>query len=93
MATVYVTFAQPDSLPILAGSSGRSETITSSGTTASGALTANSGDVVQVFCATTVIARAGATPTAALATGIVCPAGVPTFLRVQLYDKIAVIDA
>jgi len=92
MATVYVTFAQPDSLPILAGSSGLSETITSSGTTASGNILARSGDVVQVFCATTVIARADGTPTATLATGIVCPAGVPTFLRVKQYDRIAVID-
>ena len=92
MATVYVTFAQPDSLPILAGSSGLSEQITSSGTSASGNIPARTGDVVQVFCATTVIARSGAAPTAALATGIVCPAGVPTFLRVNPNDKIAVID-
>ncbi len=98
MATVYVTLGQVGARgqfgnhPIMAGPL-QSETITSSGTTAVGAKVANKLDIAQIFCATTVAVVAGAAPTATLALGMVCPAGVPSWLAVQAGDKIAVIDA
>lgn len=98
MATVYVTFGQIGARgqfgdhPVMAGPF-QSETITSSGTTAVGSKVANKLDIVQIFCATTVAAVAGSAPTATLALGRVCPAGVATTMVVQAGDKIAVIDA
>ena len=92
MATVYLTYAIADSLPIMQASSGKSETVTSSGTSASGGITCRNGDVVQVFCATSVAVTAGTTPTATLAGGIVAPAGTTIYLRPKEGDKIAVID-
>lgn len=94
MASVYVTIGKAGHLsnstqPVFTGQV-RSEVITSSGTSAAGALTANTGDIAQVFCAAAVYARAGGTVTAA--TGVYCPAGVPTYLGMVEGTAINVID-
>lgn len=94
MASVYVTIGRAGHLsastqPVFTGQV-RSEVITSSGTSAAGSLTANTGDVAQIFCATAVYARAGGTVTPA--TGIYCPAGVPTYIGMVEGTTINVID-
>jgi hypothetical protein len=70
----------------------RSETVTTSGASASGALTAADGEIVQVWCATTVVATWGAAPTATLAAGQVIPAGTTIYLDVAAGDKVALLD-
>ncbi len=103
MATVYVTYGKVGkrgengvTATFIAGTT-RSETITSSGTSAKGTLTANDGDFVQIVCATTVAAvvgdDSGGTLTATLETGAVAFAGVPQFMSAQAGHKTAVIDA
>lgn len=97
MATAYLTFcrvaarAPMNTATVLAGPP-RSETVTTSGASAQGTKTAYDGEIVQVWCATTVVAVVGANPTATLAAGIVCPANVPIYLDVAYGDKIALID-
>jgi hypothetical protein len=97
MATVYVTIAQAgargaygEAQP-LAGKPFRTETITSSGTSAAGALIAKKGDYATIFCATAVIANAGATASASA--GKYCPAGIPTDIELDSGDTVRVIDA
>lgn len=96
MAVVYVTIQQGgmrgafDDIPV-SGKPFRSETITSSGTTAAGALVARRGDVATIFCATAVYANAGATASASA--GKFCPAGIPTDIELDSGDVVHVIDA
>ena len=98
MATVYTTFAKVGKrgangvVEIFNGSGTRSETITSSGTTAVGTFTAVKDEMVQICCASNVAVVAGSAPTATLATGLVVFGGIPQYLAVQTGDKIAVID-
>jgi hypothetical protein len=92
MATVYVTLGQVTAYGVFDGDAVRSETITSSGTSASGALTAVSAtEYAQIYCATAVYARSGGTATAA--TSIYCPPDFPTNIRMTAGDAVSVIDA
>lgn len=98
MATAYLTFAHVESrgakdAGTIMAPPAQSETVTTSGTSASGTKRARAYDVCQVWCATTVAAVAGVTPTATVAAGIICPAGVPTFIHVAEGDVVALIDA
>lgn len=94
MASVYVTIGKVGQIGngqnLVFTGQVRSEVITSSGTSAAGALTANEGDVAQIVCATAVYARSGATVTPA--TGIYCPAGVPTYIGMVAGEALRVID-
>lgn len=94
MASVYVTIGKAGHLslnhqPVFSGQV-RSEVISSSATSASGGIQANTGDIAQIVCATAVYARAGGTVTPA--TGIYCPPNVPTFLGMVEGTTINVID-
>lgn len=94
MATVYVTIGKAGHLsqgrqPVWTGQV-RGEVITSSGTSAAGALTANEGDVAKVVCATAVYARSGGTVTPA--TGVYCAAGVAEYIGMVAGETISVID-
>jgi hypothetical protein len=91
MATVYLTIGQVLVHDVFVGGTTASETVTSSGTSAQGLLTANKGDIAQVVCASAVYATTAATATAA--NGIYCPAGLPTYIAMPEGGKIAVIDA
>lgn len=94
MASVYVTLGRTG--PAANGQSlayygqTRSEVITSSGTSAAGALTAFEGEVAQVFCASAVYVRSGATVTPA--TGLYVPAGIPTYIGMVAGETLRVID-
>ena len=90
MATVYVTIGPVVTRDVFNGALGRSETITSSGTTAQGSLTANRGEIAQIVCATAVYASCNST--AAAATAVYCPANVPTFIGMTEGAKVSVID-
>lgn len=95
MASVYITLGQSGqpgpygSAPVFRGAV-RSEVITSSGTSAAGALTAQNSETAQIFCASAVYARAGATVTPA--TGLYCPAGIVSYLAPLPGQAINVID-
>lgn len=91
MATVYVTIGPAVTRDILDGAECRSETVTTSGTAASGALTANLNDVAMVFSDTAHYARSGGTVTAA--TGIFCPANIPQYFRMTEGTTISLITA
>ena len=99
MATVYVSFGQVgarglrDDVEVYTSGSLRSETITSSGTSAPGALVAAQRDMVQVFCATSVYVTLAPTPEAAATNSLLVPAGVPAYIAAQAGDKVAVLDA
>ena len=99
MATVYVSMGQigaksaNDIVMAWIGGTCRSETITSSGTTAPGSLAARKGDVAMIRCATAVYATAAATPVATATNGIYCPAGESIKIFMAEGHKIAVIDA
>lgn len=100
MATVYLTFSAGERARLGTGalvakaSYARSETVTSSGTSAQSTFTAKDGEgVVKVFCDTAVVVNAGANPTASLATGVYIPAGQSEWVSVQPGQKIAVVDA
>jgi len=69
----------------------RTETITSSGTNAAGALVAQAGDVAQVYCETAVIANAGAAATASV--GVYVPPSYPIYISLSSGQSINVIDA
>lgn len=90
MATAYVTLGPGSAYNVFHGENVRSEAVSTSGTAASGALTAAAGDIAQVFCATAVYARSGNTVT--VATGCYCPAGIPTFIRMTPGDAVSLID-
>lgn len=95
MASVYITLGQSGqpgpygSAPVFRGAM-RSEVITSSGTSAAGALTAQNSETAQIYCATAVYARAGATVTPA--TGLYCPPATATYLALEPGQVIHVID-
>lgn len=91
MATVYVTMAYVNSRPEVFSGTGRTETITSSGTAASGSLQPGPGEVAQIFCDSAVIVNVNGTATATA--GIYCPAGQQTFIRVPSGKTVSVIDA
>lgn len=94
MATVYVTLSQamgPNGAPVRRGA-GRSETITSSGTAASGALQSQTGDIATIFCATAVYASV--VGTASASTGHYIPAGIAVDIAFAESGKsVSVIDA
>jgi hypothetical protein len=69
----------------------RTETITSSGTAASGALTANEGDIAKVFCATAVIASGEGAASAS--NGVYVEAGVAGYIGLRRGQTVSVIDA
>lgn len=96
MATVYVSIGRAGvrspvgGMPVFEGAIS-SETITSSGTAASGALSAGgAGFVAQVHCATAVYACT--TGTASPTNGAYVPAGTPTYLGIAPGDNVSVID-
>ena len=94
MATVYVSIGpagQKGSIDIHSGP-GRSETITSSGVTAQGALVARSQEAATIFCPTAVYATVGANPTASTSVGYYVPGGIPYDIMMQSGDILAVID-
>lgn len=98
MAVAYLTYGKVGKRgtngvieTFIAGTT-RSETVTTSGTSAAGALTAGKDDYVRIYCATNVAAVAGSSPTATLATGLAVTGGIPEYLAVQSGDKIALID-
>lgn len=91
MATAFVTIGPAVTRNVFNGESCRSETVTTSGTAANGALVAAVGDVAQIFCATAVYARSG--NTASAGTGVFCPGGVPTFIGMTEGDVVSLIDA
>lgn len=96
MATVYVTMQQAGvrgavgNQPVAAGPF-RSETITSSGTSAAGVLASRAGEVASVFCATAVYVNSGAaaSPTA----GKYIPASTMVEVGLQRGHVLHVIDA
>lgn len=90
MATAYITLAPVVARDVFNGENARSETVSTSGTAASGALVAAFGDYAQVFCATAVYARSG--NTASAATGVYCPGGIPTFFAMTEGDTVSIID-
>ena len=90
MATAYVTLGPGSAYNVFHGESVRSEAVTTSGTAASGALSATDGDIAQIVCATAVYARSGGTVT--VATGMYCPANVPVFMRMTPGDAVSLID-
>ena len=91
MATAYVTLAPGSAYNALHGEDGRSEAVTTSGISASGALVAGVNDIARVFCATAVYARSGGTVSAA--NGIFCPGGIATHMRMTAGDVVSLIDA
>ena len=91
MATAYVTLGPGSPYSVFHGENVRSETVTTSGTAASGALTAAANDIAMIFCATAVYARSGGTVTAA--TGAYCPAGQAQYIRMTEGDVVSLIDA
>lgn len=91
MATAYITIGPVVARNVFNGENVRSESVSTSGAAASGALTASAGDYAQVFCATAVYARSG--NTASAATGIYCPAGIPTHFAMTEGDTVSIIDA
>lgn len=101
MATLYVTICDVGARTSFGdtdiGRSGsfRSETITTSGASASGALVARRGQIAKVFCLTQTYVKAGppAGLTAAMATGLYVAPGQPEWISLQEGDVIAAIDA
>lgn len=97
MATVYVSIgtvgkrAGNGIVEAFIGDRIRSETITSSGTSASGVLLAQGTQVAQVYCATAVYARQGGTASAT--NGVYCPANIPTYITLEDGQAVSVIDA
>lgn len=69
----------------------RTETITSSGTSASGTLTANKGDIAQISCDTAVIANGEAAASASA--GLYIPGGTPGYIGLAPGAVVRVIDA
>jgi hypothetical protein len=101
MATLYVTLmnvgARTEFGDTDIGLSGsfRSETITTSGASASGALVARRGQIAKVFCLTQTYVKAGPPSglTAAAATALYVAPGQPEWIAMQEGDIIAAIDA
>jgi len=91
MATAYITLGEVVAPGIQNGESSRSETVTTSGASASGLLLAGRNQVAVVWCATAVYARSGGTATAA--TSVFCPATIPTAIGMTEGDAVSLIDA
>lgn len=91
MATAYVTIGSVVTRNVFDGAQARSETVTTSGTAASGALTAARGEVAQVYCISDVYARSGGT--VAASNGVFCPGGFLTYIGMTEGDTISLIDA
>lgn len=91
MATAYVSIGPAGDRSVFSGSGVRSETITTSGTPAEGALVAGASEYVQIFCATGVYARCNGN--ASMATGIFCPPGLVQVLQIQSGQSVSLIDA
>lgn len=94
MATVHVSLGPVGAhslamVPVFAGAC-RSEAITSSGTAASGALRAKTGDIAQIVCASAVIASVKGAASAS--NGVYVPANVPTYIAMAEGDAVSVID-
>lgn len=99
MATVYLTFTAGERIRkggesvIAKGSFGRSEAVTSSGTSAASTFTAKPGEtMVKVFCDTALAVNTGDSPTASLATGIYVAAGQTEWVSIETGHQVAVID-
>ena len=96
MATVHVSIGRPggrstNATTLVFVGLVRSEDITSSGTAASGALTARTGDVAQIHCDTAVRVATGSVASAT--NGLYIPAGVVGWIGMNAGDVISVIDA
>jgi hypothetical protein len=91
MATAYVTIGPVVARNVFEGKLSRSETVTTSGVAANGAIVAAAGEVAQVFCATAVYARSG--NSASTTNGVFCPGGVPNCIAMTEGDVISLIDA
>lgn len=94
MATVHASYGKAraiDGVSIWQGT-GRTETITSSGTAASGALTANGNEIVKVSCATAIIVSADGA-SASSSHGTYVDAGIPEYFALGDGFAISVIDA
>lgn len=96
MATVYVSIGKAGiastagAMPCWEGDVS-SETITSSGTAASGALEAGGkGFVAKIHCATAVYAST--TGTASATNGVYIAAGIPEYIGIKPGDTVSVID-
>lgn len=98
MASVYISIGAATArgtgvqVDALNGDETRTEVVTSSDTSAAGSLTANGLSVAVIFCETAVYVNSGAAPTAALATGVYVPAGLPTAIAIKDGHKVAAID-
>jgi hypothetical protein len=91
MATAYVTIGQVEAPGVFHGGAAKSATVTTSGTSASTAITAGNEDYAQVYCDTGVYARSETVVSAA--TGIFCPPGVVTYIKCTPGKPISLIDA
>lgn len=95
MATVYVSFGkagqrgESGDLAVFCGPC-RTETITSSGTAASGALTAHGDQIAQLYCETPVYARQDGT--ASTTEGVYVAGGIPVWIGLSHGQSISVID-
>lgn len=96
MATVYVTmgvagaYSPKAPLPIWAGAA-RTETITSSGTAASGSLEGGVNEVAKIYCDTAVIASVQGAASASV--GVFVPGGLPEYIAIPAGATVSVIDA
>lgn len=94
MATVYASYGKArlmEGIPTWQGT-GRTEKITSSGTAASGSLTADGDEVVKVSCATAVIVSTNGSAASA-SNGTHVDAGVPEYFAIGNGQSVSVIDA
>ena len=92
MATVYVSIGKAgaaSNVPVWSGAVA-SETITSSGTAASGSVESTVPAVAQVVCDTAVYAST--TGTASTSNGVYVQAGVAEFIAIQPGETVSVID-
>jgi hypothetical protein len=98
MATVHVTMgragaqSETSMLPVYQRAA-RSETITSSGSSAQGSLKSGQGEVVSIFCETAVYVTLGANPAATATNGRFVPGGQLIDIKCGANDIVAVIDA
>lgn len=98
MGTAVVTFGkvgargQYGNIMVYRGAEVRSESITTSATSAQGTLVATAKDIAKIYSSTPVYAKSGSNPTAAAATSVYCPAGIETYIALDVGHKIAVID-
>lgn len=97
MATVYVTmglggaYSAASQMPVYQREA-RSETITSSGTSAQGSLLARQGEIATIECDSPVWVTVGANPTASMANGRYVGAAQRTDIKCGVNDIVAVLD-